>query len=171
MDNYKKQYRNRNWLEFSEKIKNRDEYKCGKCGRTGIVLQVHHLNYKTNLKIWEYPLSDCITLCKSCHAVEHGIIEPNSGWTLISITDNEDYGSSTCERRNCNHPIRHEYEVYHPKFGYMIVGSSCVDFLTEDDKIINSYITKINNGIRRFTKKSEWSSGKTKKKRQVFFIF
>lgn len=157
----KKQYRNTNWFSFAEKIKQRDNYKCVKCGRSNIVLQVHHLQYKTDLNIWEYPMSDCVTLCKYCHAVEHNIIEPTSGWTLLSIDDNGDC-SYKCERPNCNHPIRYEYNVYHPKVGYMVVGSTCVEFLTEDDKKLISYITQLQKSVKQFILNKKWENGKTK---------
>ncbi|MFA5485445.1 MAG: HNH endonuclease [Candidatus Pacearchaeota archaeon] len=78
MKNTRKLYRNEKWENFSNTIKCRDNYACSKCGRkeSDVVLQVHHTQYKIGLKPWEYAYSDCITLCKGCHASEHNITDP-----------------------------------------------------------------------------------------------
>jgi hypothetical protein len=158
---YKKQYRNKKWNLFAEKVKNRDDYKCIKCNREDVILQVHHLKYKSGLNIWDYPLSDCVTLCKGCHANEHNIGEPKDGWVLLSIEDNGEC-CSNCERDGCNKPIRYEHFVYHPLIGYKIVGSSCVKFLTKEDKDISKYIKNIYTNISRFCNQSEWLNDITK---------
>lgn len=77
----RKSYRNNKWYDYSKRVKFRDQNKCLKCGREEpkVVLQTHHIIYKPRLEPWEYPLSDCITLCKGCHSREHRIVEPNSG--------------------------------------------------------------------------------------------
>ncbi len=156
-------YRNTDWLTFSEKIKTRDHNQCLKCGRNNkeAILQVHHKLYKIDLKPWEYSTSDCITLCKGCHAIEHKKVEPTKGWTLISIKDLGGlYG--TCERIGCGHEIRHEHEIYNPEWGYKIVGSTCVEYLTDEDKWLSSEILKIFNNISKFVHDSIWEPGLTK---------
>lgn len=82
----RKLYINEKWYEFSGKVKQRDEYKCLQCGRREpeVILQVHHEIYVKGKAPWEYPLSDCRTLCKGCHAREHKLIEPDKGWTGYS---------------------------------------------------------------------------------------
>jgi len=111
----KKSWKNKKWYEFAEKVKKRDGYKCLKCERYDgeITLQVHHKVYRENKEPWEYALSDCISLCKGCHAVEHNLIEPTTGWFLIAVDDIGDL-SGTCERKNCNSSIRYEHLTYHP---------------------------------------------------------
>lgn len=151
-------YSNPNWIKFREIILRRDNYKCVKCGRDkddDTVLQVHHIIYKPNLLIWEYATSDCITLCKGCHAREHNILKPTEGWTLISIGDLGE-ASGNCERKSCGAEIRYEHEVYHPNWGYMNVGSVCVDFLTKEEQWLSKESLKIYKRISFFIKKSIW---------------
>ena len=58
-----------NWIEISQNVRRRDEYRCANCGATNEELHVHHIvplsrggtNQLGNLK----------TLCKSCHARIH----------------------------------------------------------------------------------------------------
>lgn len=149
-------YSNKEWIKFSNLVKLRDDSKCVKCNRSKeqTVLQVHHLRYIKKLKVWDYPLSDCITLCKGCHAREHNIIEPNSGWILISI-DDDGCCETKCERYNCNSDIRYLHNVYHPEVGYKVVGSTCVEFLTEEDKKICKETLKTYKSISDFVHNKE----------------
>lgn len=158
----RKSYRNEDWFTFSEKVKNRDKYQCLKCGRTEreSILQVHHKIYKLGLQAWEYALSDCITLCKGCHAEEHKKVEPQKGWTLISVDDLGGlYG--TCEKIGCGNEIRYEHEIYHPDWGYKIVGSTCVEYLTQEDRWLSAEILKVFKNISKFVHESEWKTGLT----------
>lgn len=159
----RKSYQNSRWHEFSKIVKDRDGYKCLKCGRqeTDVILQVHHQAYKLDLKPWEYPFSDCITLCKGCHARQHNLIEPDSGWMLVSI---EDLGEldGICERKGCGHEIRYEHLTYHPGWGYKTVGSTCVEYLTEEDKFLSQGVLKLFKKISDFVGNSIWESGETK---------
>lgn len=88
----------------------RDGHRCLNCERPSnkVILQVHHEIYIPNKAPWDYSLSDCRTLCKRCHAKEHGIIEPDKGWSLISIDDLGDI-AGLCERQNCGKNIRYEH--------------------------------------------------------------
>lgn len=157
MGEFKKLYRNKKWFEFAENVKIRDSFKCVRCGRGKyeVVLQVHHQFYIKDLKPWEYSLSDCITLCRGCHAEEHSKVEPRRGWTLISMNDLGDL-IGTCEREGCEAEIRYEYEAYHPKCGYRVVGSSCIEFLTKEYKDISLEILKLYKNISNFVHKSVW---------------
>lgn len=134
------------WKDYSNKVKSRDGFKCTKCNRgkeDNIVLQAHNLNYIPSLLPWEYDLSHCITLCKGCHAREHDIIPPDSGWILVSIYDSGELDSN-CYRpldnkgKICGQAIRYIHTIYHPLYGYCDVGSECVQFLTEEDILIQT---------------------------------
>jgi len=157
-------YTNEKWYEFSEKVKQRDNYTCLQCSRSApeVVIQVHHKIYIPNRPPWKYALSDCITLCKGCHAREHGLIEPDTGWILLSI---DDLGGldGVCERKNCGTEIRYEHLIYHPKWGYEIVGSTCVEYLTREDRLISSYVLKVYKNISDYINNSAWYRGITKK--------
>jgi hypothetical protein len=160
----KKSWRNNKWFDFAEKVKQRDSYKCLKCERTEseVVLQVHHEVYRDGKAPWEYSLSDCITLCRGCHAREHNLIEPDRGWYLLAVEDLGDL-SGVCERVNCGNSIRYEHQTYHPKWGYKVVGSSCIEHLTQKDKKLSGDILKIYKQISKFISESEWLSGYTQK--------
>lgn len=164
---FRKSYRNENWFSFSERIRTRDNYQCLKCGRTRAeaILQVHHKIYKFGLQPWEYALSDCITLCKGCHAEEHQIKEPQKGWTLISVDDLGGlYG--ICEKIGCGNEIRYEHEIYHPDWGYKTVGSTCVEYLTQEDKWLSAEILKTFKNISKFVHDSVWETGFSKKDKE-----
>lgn len=164
MKQCKRSYTNDNWFKFSNSIMKRDSFKCLKCGRgkREVVLQTHHKVYRPNLEPWEYPSSDCITLCKGCHAEHHGLIEPKTGWTLISIDDLGGlYG--ICEKNGCGNDIRYEHLIYHPKFGYKAVGSTCVEFLTREDQYLSLDVLKVFKKVSSFVQDSDWDIGYTKK--------
>ncbi len=166
----RRSYQNELWLQFSEQVKKRDNYKCLKCGRSQskVVLQTHHKIYRPELEPWQYALSDCITFCKGCHAEQHGIIEPKHGWTLISI---EDLGGlyGICERKGCGTEIRYEHNTYHPQFGYKTVGSTCVEHLTKEDQFLSKEVLRVFRNISKFIDESIWEQGITKKLKNYIF--
>ena len=84
-----KLYYKQEWKSFYNEVIKENDYCCSKYKKTSkeTILQVHHLSYYENRKPWEYKINDCIVLCKGCHAEEHGIIEPTSGWELVEIYD------------------------------------------------------------------------------------
>ncbi len=163
MKHFRKSYYNNEWYDYSNKIKRRDNYRCLKCGRgeSIAILQTHHKMYKPRLKPWEYPTSDCVTLCKGCHAKEHGLVEPDSGWTLVSIADLGGL-DGICERKGCGTEIRYEHITYHPKWGYKSVGSTCVEHLTREDQFLSREVLKVFKNISGFVNESVWESGVTK---------
>jgi len=169
MKQKRRSYQNEKWYNFSEKIQRRDNFKCLKCGRNNHekILQTHHKIYRPGLEPWEYPLSDCITLCKGCHAREHGLIQPENGWTLISI---DDLGGpwGTCEKKGCGTDIRYEHLIYHPKIGYITVGSTCVDYLTQEDQFLSETVLKIYKKITDFLDNSLWEQRVTKNGNKYF---
>lgn len=122
-------YRNQKWILLRKRIFERDNFKCCRCemGPKEVTLQVHHLEYLPGKKLWEYQDDSLITLCKSCHAEEHGLIPPKSGWIYCGENDLEDL-IGECEY--CGSSLRYEHYISHPKWGEMIVGSSCADSLT-----------------------------------------
>jgi hypothetical protein len=160
-------WRHKEWQDFSNKVKRRDNFQCLQCDRTEneVILQVHHEVYRADKKPWEYALSDCRTLCKGCHSKHHNLIEPSNGWYLIGV---DDLGAleGVCERNNCGTEIRYEHITYHPNWGYKIVGSTCIDHLTQQDKLLSSDILKMYKQISKFISKSIWEVGFTKKNKR-----
>lgn len=161
---FRKLYLNKKWQEFAFKIQKRDGFKCVRCGKiqNETILQVHHKVYRNGTNPWEYPVSDCLTLCKGCHALEHDLIEPDFGWILCSISDRGDK-TGTCERKRCGTSIRYEHEIYHPAWGYKIVGSTCIDYLTQEDQYSSAETLKLANKISSFLSENYWPASHTKK--------
>ena len=144
--------------------------KCLQCRRSEpeVVLQVHHEIYIIGKAPWDYPPSDCRTLCKGCHARSHNLIEPDRGWTLISI---DDLGGldGVCERQGCGTEIRYEHLTYHPAWGYKIVGSTCIEHLTQKDRLISSNTLKIFRNISKYIHSTDWNNDLTKNGKKYIF--
>lgn len=157
MNNNKKErknlYNNKEWKNFSKKMKEELGNYCFKCGRhEKIILQVHHIVYEKGKKPWESQKEDLELLCKGCHAREHDILEPSDSWFLLDITDNM-FPDFQCERQisineTCNTQIRYEHTIYHPKVGYRIVGSTCIKHLTAEDQKISKDVIKEENSFQ-----------------------
>lgn len=124
-------YRTAEWKAFRNSIIRRDGDRCVKCLRSpaddGITLQVHHREYLPGRLPWQYPTILCETLCKGCHAVEHGLVRPSIGWDHLGF---EDLGGLDGNCDLCGTPIRYVYLVDHPKWLPMEVGEICCDKLT-----------------------------------------
>ena len=159
----RKLYANEKWYNFSAKVKQRDDFKCLQCQRfePQVTLQVHHEIYIQGKAPWEYSLSDCRTLCKGCHAKEHKLIEPDWGWSLISIDDLGEL-DGICELKNCGKEIRYEHLTYHPNWGYKVVGSTCIKYLTKKDRLLSNSFIKVYKNISKFVHNSEWENSFTK---------
>ena len=150
-------YRNKEWYAFRDAVIQNDDCKCVRCGRTQAetTLQVHHKAYLPNKKPWEYGMELCETLCKRCHAEEHGEIMPKTGWELVGENDLGDL-VGTCEY--CGNNLRYEFEIVHEKWGSMIVGTHCCDNLT-DSEIASTRVKSLKRYESRkktFLKSSRW---------------
>lgn len=126
-----KHYNKSEWEVFRDEVIELDGGACRECNRSrkdGVVLQVHHKSYINGKAPWEYPYDMCETLCKGCHAAEHGIILPKKGWAYAGSHDLDDL-CGTCEL--CGSAIRYVFYVTHPKWLTLEVGTVCCDNLTE----------------------------------------
>lgn len=151
-------YREHRWLEYRESVIRLHEGRCAECGRsreTGAVLQVHHIKYRKGFSPWEYPVSDCIALCKGCHAAKHGKIIPLSGWYLVDEDDLESL-IGTCEL--CGTDIRYQYTVEHSSWASMVVGTICCDKLTGNSQASEWQIQreKFVQARKRFIDSPRW---------------
>jgi hypothetical protein len=168
-------YKQIEWKIFRQSVIELDGYKCRQCGRgqSEVTLQVHHKEYKSGLKAWEYPTANCLTLCKGCHAQIHGIIQPTFGWEYIG---DEDLGDliGTCENRGCGSEIRYSFTVFHPNWGTLEVGTVCCDNLTDSEIASNLKESKLKfEGRRhRFLHSKRWTEkdGNHKLKQGLFEI-
>lgn len=147
-------YRSERWAAFRRELIELDGAACVKCGRTaaeGAVLQVHHKRYLAGRKPWEYPIELCETLCRRCHAAEHGEIPPVGGWLFEG---EEDLGGLYGNCDLCGQEIRHAFYVTHPDWSPLVVGTDCCDILT--GTTVAADIRKSANRLKRFKASPRW---------------
>lgn len=98
------------------------------------------------------------------------LIEPDRGWILLSI---DDLGGQdgTCERNGCGAEIRYEHLTYHPKWGYMVVGSTCIEHLTQEDRQLSSSIVHLYKNVAGFVHKSHWDEGVSQRRRFIYSTY
>jgi hypothetical protein len=106
---------------------------------------------------WEYAYEECQTLCKGCHAEEHGIIMPRSGWFSMGGDDLGEYPAGTCEL--CGTDLRHIFLIQHPNWGAMSVGTDCHDKLTGtmDAREFHNRSEKLSQKRKRFVSSPRWA--------------
>ncbi|QAB15670.1 HNH endonuclease [Hydrogenovibrio thermophilus] len=154
-----KGYTQKNWKTFREEVIELDGKVCSICGRgePDVYLQVHHKRYVQNKLPWEYPYKDCITLCKGCHAAEHGKVPPKFGWEYVGYDDLGDL-IGICEL--CGSSLRHQFFVFHENWGTMEVGTYCCDSLLDTEIASNQVDSKkrYENRKKRFIQSSRWKS-------------
>lgn len=68
---YRHDLTNPKWQRRRLEIMSRDEWTCQTCGDKESPLLVHHLEYRSGLKPWEYGDADLVTLCGQCHGEAH----------------------------------------------------------------------------------------------------
>lgn len=156
-------YTKSEWKNFRDELIELDGFKCRDCGRNSkeVVLQVHHKNYIKGRLPWEYPLSECETLCRGCHSSKHGITRPQIGWEFIGQEDLGDL-NGTCE--NCGATIRHSFLIQHENWGAMEVGTFCCDKLTDTNLASNMLEsqTSFKSRKQRFINSKRWNSDNSK---------
>lgn len=132
---------------------------CEKCLRSKdeTILQLHHKQYIQCRKAWEYDSHEFEVLCKSCHAIEHGLIRPNSDWILIYSTDLGDL-TGTCDL--CGTNFGHQYHLVHPNWSEELhTGEQCCNKLTGTCE--TTELEHWRQQFKRFLKKwSHLSTGK-----------
>jgi hypothetical protein len=152
-------YNKKEWKEFRDNVIESDGYKCVSCGREKfeVTLQVHHKVYFKGKLPWEYGTENCETLCKGCHAAEHGIIQPKIGWEFIGQEDSGEF-SSQCENSGCGSTIRHKYLISHPNWGFLEVGTICCDNLTDSNIASNKKeaLNRYKSRKSRFVASKRW---------------
>lgn len=150
-------YRSKCWQSFRREVMELDGEKCRQCGRVEpeVVLQVHHNKYIPGNAAWQYDYKDCETLCKGCHAAEHGKIPPKFGWKYLGY---EDLGEVSANCELCGSNYRYQFFVYHKDWGSMLVGSLCCNALTGNEiasNIIEDQV-RLNERKQRFVLSKRW---------------
>ena len=59
------------WQLRRLQILKRDNFTCCNCKTDLAQLHIHHKQYDSRLKYWQYPDNYFVTLCPSCHDKEH----------------------------------------------------------------------------------------------------
>ena len=59
------------WQRKRLEILNRDNFTCQYCGNDKDQLHVHHLCYDSSYNPWDVDDSALITVCETCHKIEH----------------------------------------------------------------------------------------------------
>lgn len=152
-----KGYQTNQWKTFREEIIKLDARCCSICGRKepDVILQVHHTHYIAGKNPWEYELKDCITICKGCHAQEHGKIRPNSGWEYMG---EEDLGGLSGECDYCHTRIRYIHYIFHENWSIMGVGTNCCDSLTESEIGQKRKLKLVHQQrLKKFIHSKDWS--------------
>jgi hypothetical protein len=146
------------WEAYRTRILERDGDACTRCFKgasDGAVLQVHHERYILGFKPWDYPDNECVTLCRGCHAAEHGKIPPPSGWMYGGYDDLGDL-SGSCEY--CREQLRHVFLIVHPSWPALSVGSDCCDRMTggADASALRRSLASVRDRRKRFVASPRW---------------
>ena len=153
-----RRYQRQEWRRFRAEVIELDGGVCVKCKRgplEGAVLQVHHKEYLPGRMPWEYPYELCETLCKGCHAGEHGLVRPFSNWVCVG---QDDLGDVSGECELCGNGIRHVFFLQHEKWPALEVGETCCDHLT-DTTVASDYmdsVRRISARRTRFVRSPRW---------------
>jgi len=68
-ETYADKLKNPAWQKKRLEILNRDNFTCLVCRDTETELHIHHKQYKTGRKPWDYENENFQTLCKCCHLI------------------------------------------------------------------------------------------------------
>lgn len=153
----KRLYRDKQWFEFRQTVLEMDGFTCVKCKRSPpeVVLQVHHKQYFAGKAPWDYALENCETLCRGCHAREHGEIRPSDGWSLYA---QDDLGGLDGSCECCGTALRHVFYIQHEKWEPLAVGTVCCDDLTGTTEATDH--RKHLDRKKRFLSSSRWKKGR-----------
>lgn len=71
MSTYSEKLKDPRWQKKRLEIFQRDQFTCQECSDTKSTLHAHHIYYEPASEPWEYFNEALITLCASCHEIEH----------------------------------------------------------------------------------------------------
>lgn len=73
MTTYSKKLQDPRWQKKRLEILQRDNWTCQSCGDKSETLHVHHKWYEKSVEPWDYKGPCLVTLCNSCHDLEHKV--------------------------------------------------------------------------------------------------
>lgn len=68
---YSQKLRDPRWQRKRLEVMDRDEFTCQRCFDSHSTLNVHHKHYHKGRDPWDYALHELVTLCESCHDLQH----------------------------------------------------------------------------------------------------
>lgn len=74
-ESYSDQMKNPLWQKKRLHMLESKGWKCEVCGAEEKTLHVHHKQYKSGAKIWEYEDNELAVLCENCHKETHEILD------------------------------------------------------------------------------------------------
>lgn len=160
------------WKAYRSACLEKVGHRCEICHRDckSVCLQVHHPHYNNIAMPWEYSMDFVQVICKGCHAVEHGIIKPLSGWTLIRSDweEGEPSGETWCA--HCGTSMKWHNDLYHCDWGVITVGYDCAAKLGNRKAW---ELRKLYLAARTFVNSPRWkrtSRGYIYKSKRVFIL-
>ena len=85
---YKDQLQRPEWQRKRLEIMERDEWTCCLCNSKTNQLNVHHLYYDNELRLWEYDDEVMVTVCASCHKNIHKDLNKIFGLVAFEVIKN-----------------------------------------------------------------------------------
>src|SRR5258706_6727364 len=148
------------WKSFRAEMIERAGGQCERCAKSqvdGATMHVHHKEYIRGRMPWQYNYSQCEVLCAGCHAAEHGIIPPPTGWDYQGHTDLEDL-IGTCDY--CGTAIRYAFHINHESWEPLTVGTDCCDNLTGSELASNHMesVNRYKSRRVRFISSTRWQT-------------
>jgi 5-methylcytosine-specific restriction endonuclease McrA len=73
------------YKKWRKEVFNRDKYRCQKCGRVGVRINVHHILGFKKYKKYRFDMRNSITLCLRCHRKFHKIYGKTNFPNIIKV--------------------------------------------------------------------------------------
>jgi transcription elongation factor Elf1 len=112
---YSQKLKDPRWQKKRLEILQRDNFTCRYCGNTKETLNVHHYVY--NGEPWEVSDGDAVTLCESCHKIQH--LKNNFTKTEYELYSNVEIFSMlvTADMCTVKNPLYKLKEILLEKYG------------------------------------------------------
>jgi hypothetical protein len=71
---FAEQYADKRWAARAKQFRGKYDRFCQSCRRGDVAIQVHHVNYRRGVALWDHSDEDMAMLCESCHHSIHNTI-------------------------------------------------------------------------------------------------
>jgi 5-methylcytosine-specific restriction endonuclease McrA len=83
-EEYQKYIRSKEWKQRASRMRKLAGYRCQRCGKKGVPLDVHHLTYE---RFGNERDSDLLVVCRPCHRIEDNIRRGKNKSRRVFIQD------------------------------------------------------------------------------------